>query len=105
MDTLATEFSPTRGALNLDEPAGARLVRLDNGSAFGELDAIQAFAPGQPLTLRCGTLILQGKSLGSQRQANGRFRVRLKLVNLTRPQRETLEARCSAAGVHRGKSS
>ncbi len=99
MDSSTPDTASAPGTLKLDEPAGARLVRLVKGCTFGELDAAQAFAPGQPLMLRCGPLLLQGKSHGSRRQADGRFCVRFKFVNLTRPQREALETSSRAAGL------
>ncbi len=50
----------------------------------------RAFAPGAPLRFTCTDLTLAGKSLGSKRRDDGRFDVRLRLVNLRRTDRERL---------------
>lgn len=61
----------------------------------GRLLTTRALAPGQPLTLTVqegalGTLDL--KSLGSVRQPDGRFEVRVRAVSLPRALRERLVA-------------
>lgn len=65
----------------------------------GEIVALispKAFAPGQPLTFTLpaehGAAEIQGKSLGSKRRADGRFDVRVRLVNIHRSMRERLVA-------------
>jgi hypothetical protein len=54
----------------------------------------KAFAPGQPIAfdamLADGTLSLEGRSLGSKRRPDGRFDVRVRLINLSRHGRERL---------------
>lgn len=72
----------------------AELVSLE-GELLG-LTAPRAFAPGQPVELTArldtGQLRLAGKTLGSKRREDGRFDVRLRLVNLRKSDRETLQS-------------
>jgi hypothetical protein len=53
-----------------------------------------AFAPGQPLTfdalLDDGPLALEARTLGSKKREDGRFDVRVRLINLSRDRRERL---------------
>ena len=51
------------------------------------------YAPGAPIALEVDGTPLQGKSLGSKRQADGRFLVRMRLINLRREHRAMLAAR------------
>ena len=58
----------------------------------------RAFAPGAPVELAVHatpTLMVRGKALGSKRQEDGRFAVRLRLVTLKRDDREQLLSRLS----------
>lgn len=61
-----------------------------------ELEAPQPFPAGQPMPLaliaESGSVDLQGKSLGSKRRSDGRFVVRVRLINLRRSERELLQA-------------
>ncbi|MGF1467911.1 MAG: hypothetical protein ACFCGT_17460 [Sandaracinaceae bacterium] len=54
----------------------------------------RAFAPGAPVRVRVDVageaLGLEGKTIGSKRLDEGRFHVRVRLVNLRRAQREAL---------------
>ena len=54
----------------------------------------RAFAPGAPIELSVvageEALALRGKSIGSRRREDGRFEVRMRLVNLRREHREAL---------------
>lgn len=50
------------------------------------------YAPGQPMRFSVDGVALEGKSLGSKRQPDGRFEVRLRLVNLRKEHREMLES-------------
>lgn len=56
----------------------------------------RAFAPGAPLVIEvlapAGTLVVEGKSRGSKRQADGRFAVRVRTTSLRRETREALAA-------------
>ncbi|HEY8432146.1 MAG TPA: hypothetical protein VIL20_27405 [Sandaracinaceae bacterium] len=56
----------------------------------------RAFAPGAPIAfsiaLEGGALSLSGKTVGSKRRADGRFDVRVRLLNLRREERARLEA-------------
>lgn len=54
-----------------------------------------AYAPGAPVhfTLELNpALVLEGKSVGSKRQPEGHFLVRMRLINLRREARLVLEA-------------
>jgi hypothetical protein len=51
----------------------------------------EPFAPGQPVPLRIDEIPLEGKSIGSRRQSDGQFEVRLRLINLRREHRLHLE--------------
>lgn len=53
----------------------------------------QPFAPGAPIPVEVDGTPLQGKSLGSKRQPDGRFHVRMRLVNLRREHRAMLAAK------------
>jgi hypothetical protein len=61
-----------------------------------EAVAPKAFAPGQPI--RFAVLVdgedvsLEGRCQGSKKRDDGRFDVRVRLVNLSRPVRERLAA-------------
>ncbi|MDQ3034170.1 MAG: hypothetical protein M3Y87_17310 [Myxococcota bacterium] len=52
------------------------------------------YAPGAPISLRLtrsdGELSLEGRTIGSKRREDGRYDVRLRLVNLTREHRARL---------------
>jgi len=78
--------------LELEGGAQAEALRLEGGRLH--LTSPQAFAPGTPvhLTLRSadGDAVIEGRSQGSKRRPDGRFDVRLRLVNLTRALRERL---------------
>lgn len=64
-----------------------------------EIVAERAYAPGRPLVLGMRLpgpaggqeVTLRAKSLGSRRRSDGRFAVRLRLVDLRREQRALLE--------------
>jgi hypothetical protein len=63
------------------------------------LDCARAFAPGSPIvvdlvipTRESSLLTLEGRTLASKRRADGRFEVRLRLINLRREAREALAA-------------
>lgn len=76
----------------LEDGREAELLGLDG--EIVELVSPRAFAPGAPLGLRArdpeGPLELRAKSLGSKRREDGRFDVRVRLVNLRRADRERL---------------
>jgi hypothetical protein len=62
----------------------------------------KAFPPGQPLELTLlpdahNALKLQARSIGSKLQADQRFEVRARLINLSRTAREQLSAAFSNA--------
>lgn len=52
------------------------------------------YAPGAPISMRLtradGEVALEGRTIGSKRRDDGRFDVRLRLVNLTRDHRARL---------------
>lgn len=54
----------------------------------------RAYAPGAPISMSVflpdETLALQGRTIASKRRPDGRFDVRLRLVNLTREARSRL---------------
>lgn len=56
----------------------------------------RAFAPGAPVSLEATvdgrTMALNGKALGSKRREDGRFDVRMRMINLRRSERERLSA-------------
>lgn len=63
-------------------------------SLSGELLTIiapKAFAPGAPVSFSIESAALQAKSRGSRQRDDGRFDVRVRLVNLTRDDRAHLE--------------
>ena len=51
------------------------------------------YAPGAPISLEVDGIPLQGKALGSKRQDDGRFHVRMRMINLRREHREMLVAK------------
>jgi hypothetical protein len=55
----------------------------------------KAFAPGQPLALTLiaddSQLVLQGKTIGSKREPDDRYVVRVRVVNLRRTDRNLLQ--------------
>jgi hypothetical protein len=57
---------------------------------------VRPYAPGAPLQFTLGDvdapLALTGRSAGSKRREDGRYTVRVRLTNLRRAERETLEA-------------
>ena len=75
-------------------------LRLAGGedAELVSLEGIQAaiFAPGAPIAfeavLEDGPVALEGKSHGSKRRGDGRFDVRLRMINLRREDRERLAA-------------
>ncbi|NCQ60151.1 MAG: hypothetical protein GW913_05680 [Myxococcales bacterium] len=72
----------------------ARLLAFDG--KWLVLDAPRAWAPGSPMAIVAdlggATHRLDARSLGSQRQADGRFRVKMRMVSLRRASREALLA-------------
>ncbi len=50
----------------------------------------KAFPPGAPVHLRWNSHALQGRSIGSKRRDDASFNVRIRMVSLTRTQREQL---------------
>lgn len=48
-------------------------------------------APGAPTAIDVEDMALQGKSQGSKKLEDGRFRVRFRMINLRREHRERLE--------------
>lgn len=87
--------APLRLRNAADDKAEGELIGKDG--QFIEVLVPVAQAPGQPVTfdvaLDGGEFEVQGKSLGSKLQLDGRFLVRLRLMNLRRETREALEAR------------
>lgn len=87
------------GTVRVDEGGEGELVRLSGEVLYTVLD--RAFAPGRPLRLRVTllgveeVLPVQGKVIGSKKRDDGRFDVRLRLINLRREHREQLEARAA----------
>jgi hypothetical protein len=79
-------------ALRLSDGEFAEGVDLE-GEKFA-LVSPRAFAPGAPVEMTAelaeGELQLVGKSLGSKRRSDGRFDVRVRLINLRREQRQQL---------------
>lgn len=80
--------------LELDDGESGEAGRLD-----GEvLEAVlpRAFAPGAPVRFEVQiggeTIPVQGKTIGSKRRDDGRFDVRLRLINLRREHREALRS-------------
>ena len=49
-------------------------------------------APGTPTSIEVEDMLLRGKSQGSKRMEDGRFRVRFRLINLRREHRDRLRA-------------
>lgn len=77
----------------------AQLLAYEGGLL--RLRSVHAWAPGAPMTLSSASLpspnsSLQGRAIGSKRQADGSFEVRVRLVNLRREQRRLLEAASQA---------
>ncbi len=60
-----------------------------------EVLSVRPFAPGAPICIEVDGTALQGKSLGSRRQADGRFHVRMRMINLRREHRAMLEAKAA----------
>lgn len=52
----------------------------------------RAFPPGSPVSITWDGQDLQGRSLGSKRGSEEQFNVRMRMVNLTKVQREQLLA-------------
>ncbi len=73
---------------------GAELSLLAFDGKWLVLDAPRAWAPGSPMAIlaQLGGVdhLLDARSLGSRRDALGRFRVKLRLVSLRRGSREAL---------------
>ena len=80
-------------------------LRLEGGDAGealrveGEVLAIvspRAFAPGAPVRMEIDAgdepVSVEGKTIGSKRRDDGRFDVRLRLINLRRAHRDALRA-------------
>lgn len=61
-----------------------------------ELLSPAPYAPGAPATFQVEDLSLEGRSLGSKRQPDGRFVVRFRLITLRREDRARLEAIAAA---------
>lgn len=80
--------------LRLSTGEEAELVSLAGVQAA--IVSPRAFAPGAPLSfevrLEDGPLALEGKSHGSRRRDDGRYDVRLRMVNMRRSERLRLEA-------------
>lgn len=79
--------------LTLDDGARGEAVRVD-----GEvLEAVlpRAFAPGAPARMELdgdAPIPIEGKTIGSKRRDDGRFDVRMRLINLRREHRAALES-------------
>jgi hypothetical protein len=60
------------------------------------LSCNKAFSPGRPICFKLlsdqGELTLQGKTIGSKRQLDDRFEIRVKVINLRRAEKELLLA-------------
>ncbi|NOY90068.1 MAG: hypothetical protein GXP55_02580 [Deltaproteobacteria bacterium] len=73
---------------------GAELSLLAFDGKWLVLEAPRAWAPGSPMAIRvefAGTPhMLDARSLGSRRDAPGRFRVKLRLVSMRRDSRQAL---------------
>jgi len=52
----------------------------------------EACAPGRPITLEVGELSLDAKSRGTQKRADGRFDLKVRLVGIRREEREQLQS-------------
>ncbi|HJK89091.1 MAG TPA: hypothetical protein RMH85_13955 [Polyangiaceae bacterium LLY-WYZ-15_(1-7)] len=76
-------------AVRIAEGEGA-FVAFDKGVL--EVVSPAPFAPGAPLALEVDGRALQAKSLGSKRQEDDRFRVRMRMINLRREDRLYLES-------------
>ena len=80
--------------LSLEDGARGEAVRVD-GEVI-EIVAPRAFAPGAPVRMRVDAdgeaIPVEGKTIGSKRRDDGRFDVRLRLINLRRPHRVALES-------------
>jgi hypothetical protein len=81
-------------ALRLEGSDGVAELLSFDGKVF-TMASPDAFAPGAPVRLRA-TLDgeerpIEGRCLGSRRRDDGRFEVRLRLINLRRADRVALE--------------
>ena len=73
----------------LDTGEPARLVAFANNVL--SFVAPKALPPGSPVGLLWSSHALQGRSIGSKRQDGDQFAVRLRMVSLTREQRDALQ--------------
>ena len=80
--------------------APAELVQFDR--EFLEMISEVPLAPGTPTAIEVENMALQGKSQGSKRLDDGRYRVRFRLINLRREHRERLKALCREATTPQG---
>jgi hypothetical protein len=82
------------GAITLDGGGTGALVRVDGEVLHAVLD--RPFAPGSPVRMQVDAegeaLPVQGKTIGSKKRDDGRFDVRLRLINLRREHRDKLRA-------------
>ncbi len=72
-------------------------VWVDFSGEILEVLSARPFAPGAPVSIEVDGTSLQGKSLGSKRQPDGRFHVRMRMINLRRAHRVFLLAKSDAA--------
>lgn len=84
--------------VTLEDGQVADLVEVDGERAV--LRSPRAFAPGAPLRVALTSpppSAVEAKSLGSKRTPEGDFVVKLRLINLTRKNREALIAQMNEA--------
>lgn len=81
--------------VRLESGEDATLVAFDGTGLT--LRGPRAFAPGSPIRFRTAELeperTFEGRTLGSKRIDDATFEVRLRLINLRRPDREFLSGR------------
>ena len=81
-------------ALRLEDGASGEAIRLD-GEVL-EVVLPRALAPGAPARMELDAggepIPIEGKTIGSKRRDDGRFDVRLRLVNLRRDHRAQLRS-------------
>jgi hypothetical protein len=85
------------GAITLEGGGGGELARVEGEVLHAVLE--RPFAPGSPVRMRVQVgggggeaLPIQGKTIRSKKRDDGRFDVRMRLINLRREHREKLQS-------------
>ena len=95
-------------SLPIELPDGTRGELLELRGERARLHSPVPWAAGQPVRFTAllgeGRIELQGRCQGARRLPDGRFEARVRLVNLSRKDREALGAALTGAGPQEGAS-